>query len=460
MQKPADIVNGFVMSQPTVTRPAQGQLSGSRIRARRLDLGIAQVDLAWSAGISPSYLNLIEHNRRRIGGKLLGDIARVLGVEAASLTEGAERALLDQLRAAAAADAASGVEIGRTEEFAGRFPGWAALVATQARQVAALADRVQALTDRLAHDPQLATALHEVISAVTSIRSTASILVSDDAIDADWQQRFHKNLYADSQRLTASSTALIGYLEAPDTAGGGPLSPQELVERFMADLGGHVAALEADPAVETPAGLAASALTDPAAGHLATQWLTQYAADARALPLAPFSEAARTLGDDPVALARQFGRPLAQVLRRLATLPPDAGLPQTGLAICDGSGALTHLKPVAGFALPRGGAACPLWPLYQALSQPGQPIRRAVTLPGDPARRFLCYAIATPVEDAGFDRPARVAATMLLVPDPPADMALAPVGYSCRICPRDACAARREPSILSDSGAASQLRAI
>ncbi|MCB1843770.1 MAG: hypothetical protein KDI09_12470, partial [Halioglobus sp.] len=30
----------------------------------------------------------------------------------------------------------------------------------------------------------------------------------------------------------------------------------------------------------------------------------------------------------------------------------------------DGSGTLTLRKPVAGFSLPRFGAACPLWPLY------------------------------------------------------------------------------------------------
>ena len=44
---------------------------GTRIRERRVLSGIRQNDLARRAGISPSYLNLIEHNRRRIGGKTL-----------------------------------------------------------------------------------------------------------------------------------------------------------------------------------------------------------------------------------------------------------------------------------------------------------------------------------------------------------------------------------------------------
>ena len=49
----------------------RAQLTGNRIRERRLVMGMKQADLAAAAGISPSYLNLIEHNRRRIGGKLL-----------------------------------------------------------------------------------------------------------------------------------------------------------------------------------------------------------------------------------------------------------------------------------------------------------------------------------------------------------------------------------------------------
>ena len=46
-------------------------LTGSRIRERRVMAGQKQADLAKAIGISASYLNLIEHNRRRIGGKLL-----------------------------------------------------------------------------------------------------------------------------------------------------------------------------------------------------------------------------------------------------------------------------------------------------------------------------------------------------------------------------------------------------
>ncbi|HCE70509.1 MAG TPA: transcriptional regulator, partial [Ruegeria sp.] len=97
---------------------ARDTLTGSRIRERRLMIGLRQADLAREVDISASYLNLIEHNRRRIGGKLLVDIAAALSVEPSMLTEGAEAALLATLREAAADASPTGAEADRIDEFA------------------------------------------------------------------------------------------------------------------------------------------------------------------------------------------------------------------------------------------------------------------------------------------------------------------------------------------------------
>ena len=139
----------------------QGQLTGTRIRERRGRQGLRQTDLAAQVGISASYLNLIEHNKRRIGGKLLVAIAGALGVEPAQLTEGAEAALIATLREARAAHSGAGAEAEQAEELAGRFPGWAEVLARSHRRAASLERTVETLTDRLTHDPHLAAALHE-----------------------------------------------------------------------------------------------------------------------------------------------------------------------------------------------------------------------------------------------------------------------------------------------------------
>jgi predicted transcriptional regulator len=121
---------------------------------------------------------------------------------------------------------------------------------------------------------------------------------------------------------------------------------------------------------------------------------------------------------------------------------------------CDSSGTLTFRKPVARFPLPRFGAACPLWPLYLSLSRPMTPVRAVVEMPGRGEERFLTYAIAQPAGAADFDAPPVFEATMLILPPDRAafpEGAAHPVGTSCRICPRAACSARREPTILAET---------
>lgn len=68
-------------------------LTGTRVRERRQRIGLKQADLARAVGVSPAYLNLIEHNRRRVGADLLVSLANALGVGEAALAEGADSAL-------------------------------------------------------------------------------------------------------------------------------------------------------------------------------------------------------------------------------------------------------------------------------------------------------------------------------------------------------------------------------
>lgn len=438
--------------------------TGSRIRDRRLDRGMKQTDLAAAAGISASYLNLIEHNARRIGGKLLHDIARALAVDPAHLTEGGERGTISALRAAAAdapeLESALAPELPKVEDFASRFPGWASLVTAQAARIGRLEAQVAELSDRLTHDPELASSLHRMITAVTAIRSTSTILVDEPELDRDWTDRFHRNIHDDSLRLAEAGRALVRYLDAPGGTQVASQSPQDAVARYLDALGHHIAPLEtasssledvlADAAERVPG------LATEAAQTVLRDWLARYRADALAMPLGPFGDAARDSGHDPVLIARATGLAPARVMRRLATLPAAAGHPAFGLAVCDAAGALLTVRKMPGFAPPRGGAGCPLWPLYAALSQPGRGIVATVALPGLRETRLRAWAHASSREGTEFDAGPVMESTMLV--RPLEDHRLAPdarpVGTTCRICPRDGCAARREPSVVGMAPAA------
>ncbi|WP_392338765.1 helix-turn-helix domain-containing protein [Loktanella salsilacus] len=419
--------------------------TGSRIRARRLDAKIAQRDLAQSVGISASYLNLIEHDRRRIGGKLLTQLAAALGLDPALLAEGADAGLVGRMRAAASAADAETVEAAQTADLAARYPGWARLIAAQADQIAALQQRAQMLEDRITHDPALATALHGVISAVTSIQSTAAILTGDAKVDADWQARFHRNIFDDATRLAQTSAALIAYFDAPANAAPVSLSPLEEMEQALSQTGFYRPAQERGGT----AGADDPQLSAGAAGLLA-DYDARYHADAVALPLATFLPAAKAASYDPLRVSAQMGRPLAQVMRRLAALPAQDDAPPLGLLICDAAGVVRLLKSVPGAGLSRAGL-CPLWPIFTALGQPGRAVAAQAVLPGTPDVRLNCHAIADVIPHPdGPHMPPLIEATMLLRPDDgPAAAAAVPVGAGCRLCPRTKCPARREPASVS-----------
>jgi len=366
---------------------------------------------AKTVGVSPAYLNLIEHNKRRIGGKLLLDLARQLGVDAPDLSEGAGAALVAGLQ-----EAASSAQMGNLagiDEFASRFPAWASLVLAQQSRICGLDHRVAMLTDRLSYDPQLSEALHELLSSVTAIRSTAAILVGPQAVGPEWQARFQQNLYEDAKRLADGAGVLANYLDVSDDENQVPSLPQEELESWLGARGFHLSALEQGGDIR-----------DAKAGDLLHDYVQQYRRDLQALPLESFG-AAVAGGDDPLQLAEKFGVDMATVLRRIASLPQNmgqnAGEAGVGLLVCDASGTLLLRKPVEGFAMPRFGSGCPLWPLYQALARPGVPLRQRLEHIGRDGPQFLAYAIAQPVGQGGFGCAPVMQATMLIIPQPRRD---------------------------------------
>lgn len=412
------------------------ELTGSRVRERRLALGLRQADLARDCAISASYLNLIEHNRRRPTGELLLRLAARLGVEPGALAEGAASGLGESLRAAAGEPGFEAAELDRLEEFQGRFPGWAGVTAGLHDRVRQLERAVAALNDRIAHDPHLDAALHEVLSAVSSVRSTAGILAETEDIDPDWRRRFHGNLYADSERLARGAESLVTYLagSGADAAAGG-VTPEEELDHWLA-------ARDWDLSRAGEADLAA--LASLAARDHAARLIEQAREDAEGMPEPHFSAALAAAAGDPLLLAQHFGVPVLAAMRRIAARPGAV----EGVVICDGAGALIFRKPTAGFRPPRIGAACALWPLFAALARPAQPIATEIVLAGRRGERFAVQAWGEARHPGGYGGPEVRQAGMLLRPMLPSPASALRVGASCRICPEADCPARREASIL------------
>ena len=429
---------------------ARSELTGTRIRERRLALRMRQADLARAAGISASYLNLIEHNKRRIAGKLLADIATHLDVDYTELMQGADQALLETVTAAGAATGLNEDALTQAEGLIRGFPSWAGLIANQAEQIAALERSVDALNDRLTHDPALAEAMHEVLSTVSAVRSTASILASTPEIDPNWLGRFHTNLDEDSRRLADGAEAMVSYFETQARRGPGFLAPTEVASAFLDSAQHHFQLLETGSETDVEA-LCAEGPEDANARTMVRTALLQYLHDARQLPMQILRDAILDIGVDPLVLAEELSVPLDCLMRRLAALPPDAAeTADIGLLVIDSAGAARYRRPISGFALPLVTAGCPLWPLYQSLARPHYPVQSRLTLPDGAV--FDATAIALPATRPRPGTPDVLHATMLIQRMPakslPVTRPLA-VGVTCRVCARTNCTARREPSLLT-----------
>ncbi len=426
---------------------ARDALTGSRIRERRIMAGQKQAMLAEQIGISASYLNLIEHNRRRIGGKLLLKIAEALAVEPQTLTDGAEAALIATLRDAAEEVGLADPELARADEFAGRFPGWAEVLAGTRQRIATLEQTVEVLTDRLAHDPHLAASMHELLSTAAAIRSTAAILTDNEAMPPAQRNRFHANIDEDSKRLSDSAQTLVSYLDASEGTADATSSSQEEVEAFLSDHGFQFEALESRDATSAQIDRlisTAKSLRTPAAQHIARGVLEQVMRDARPVPLGDLRKTIKEHGTDPATLAHALRQPVARILRRLAALR-ELG---AGLVVCDRSGTVLFRKSVEGFTVPRHGSCCPLWPLFAVIGQPGMVISERIAQQGRGQPPFQAFATSEAEPVQGYNAPPLVRSVMLLVPAAEGSGSARQVGATCRVCPQQGCAARREPSIV------------
>jgi transcriptional regulator with XRE-family HTH domain len=435
-------------------------LAGTRIRQRRKNLGLTQTALAKETGISTSYLNLIEHNKRRIAGRTLNAIARSLEIDVGELEEGAQNPLFEKLQWAASRVPASKVELDQMAEFVGRFPGWAQLLAGLATGLELNQGVLNRLSDRLAYDPFLSDSMHAMLSNVTAIRSTASILAQRGDVPAELQQRFHKNLHSESLRLSDTAQALVDYFDDANQAADDSDTDKLGLAGFLSAHGHYLAEIEVAPDGEEPIEIVEKMaggqnyFSHKSGREKVRDFLGTYRQDARAMPMDAFLKVCREIGFSPIGLSHRLDQSLQSVFRRLSSLPQRDGIPGFGYISCDTSGSILHRKEIPGLSLPKYGGGCPIWPLYQSLTAGGQPLVQIIETPA--RERFWASAVSYGIGKFAYGRPQTRHAAMVFLPEnlaptyrlpvPQAPVTL--VGPTCRLCANPDCDARRGPSML------------
>lgn len=410
---------------------------GKILREKRLALGISQADLARRLDVSAAYLNLIEHDRRRIGAALKGAIYRELGLDVDTMGRGGPDGVVDQMLLAAS-------QIGKTaspplaQELAVRYPQWADVIRAQFQHTQQLEEQVARLQDRIGHDMRLEDALHEVLSKVTSIRSMAAILGGSEEVSREWLQRFHRNIDEDGRQLAASAQALAEYLTEVEHAD--PDLQFKDAAWFWRKMRYYVPHIE-EPQIDIPAVLDDAQIQDRDARFEIERVLHILHGDAQALPQRAFMDRYVHSPQDILDLVAAYRVSPAIVLRRVALHPSQA---HSGLVMLDNKGEPIFVKPLNNFDLQLSqDHLCARWPIYDAgLAETGFN-EVNFSLHGAPLGRYIAQCAAQRYYSEGRAAHMRV---MRVLQRREEDPAARDIGLRCRLCFKAACADRAVPA--------------
>ena len=219
---------------------------GLRISSRRRVLGISQAALARQAGISASYLNLIERNRRQVGGALLLRLAHELKVDISELSGEAEHRLIADVDEALADPVLQSAEFGElaARELVAQQPAAALAIARLHRAYLGAQANAEDYANRLRSDPLLAELLHRVLSGITAVRSSAEILEDVADLDEEERRRFLASITRETRGLTDVARGLIGQFEQ-EAKGRRTLSPMRELDDLIFERDNYFPALEA-----------------------------------------------------------------------------------------------------------------------------------------------------------------------------------------------------------------------
>lgn len=203
--------------------------------------------------------------------------------------------------------------------------------------------------------------------------------------------------------------------------------------------------------------VSAAAIPAPGADRLLAVGLANYAAGALMMPYRQFRTSARTLRHDIDRLARAFGVSFEQACHRLSTLqrPGMRGIP---LFFCrvDMAGNITKRHSATRLQFARFGGACPLWIVHEAVGVPDRILTQLGETPD--GVRYVSMAKGLVKPSGTYSRPPRRYAVALGCEVEHAanfiyadgmqlhdEAAAAPIGITCRLCPRQGCDQRAFP---------------
>lgn len=452
---------------------------GPRISSLRRQVGLTQKALADRLGISPSYLNLLEHDRRPISAALLLAVSRSLDVDLRTLADDSDGQLLADLAEVFADPVFEGHPLSEemVRELVTASPTAARAVVRLHQAYTSVRTTAETLESRLLDDT-------EVTLASVQRARLASERVSDfmhrhsnhfpeleAAAEREWRDgRFSaSNLFGSLvQRLKRTHGVAVR------------MKPIRQMGAVVRRFDGEQAELRLSEALPPPsrsfqiavqlALLSHSELLDGIIGsgsELDTDEtrktcriaLANYFAGAILMPYQPFRDAAEAERYDIELLENRFCVGWEQACHRLTTLRRSGaeGVPFYCLRM-DRAGNISKRFNAAGVHFPRFSGLCALWNVHGAFAQPGRVLVQLGRFPD--GSTVLAVARTVHSYATGFHAPdvlysvgvgCHVSEARRVVYADGLDLenedAADPIGMTCRTCERATCKARAFPAI-------------
>ncbi|WP_060177487.1 short-chain fatty acyl-CoA regulator family protein [Streptomyces sp. IMTB 1903] len=440
--------------------------AGARLRRLREERRMSQAELARVLGISPSYLNQMEHESRPLTVPVLLRLTEAFGVDPGFFSERDTGRLVADLREALAGEVAEArVSPSDLAELARRMPAVASVLLELGRRSQLLAERLAETADgRDGADGGAPRSPHEEIREFFYRRQNylhdTDLAAEDLAREIGIRRGDVLRVLADrlagrhGVRLAAGSDRLHRFdAKARVLHLSGRLRPGQQAFRMATQL----ALLEYGAELDR---LAAEDFPQDSPAHgLARIGIANYFAAALILPYGTFHTTAEEFRYDIERLADHFGLGYETVCHRLSTLqrPRLRGVPFSFVRV-DRAGNMSKRQSATGFHFSRAGGTCPLWNVYEAFVAPGRVHVQVAAMPD--GQRYLWTARAVTRHRGGWGEPGKTFSIGLgceirhasrLVYSDGLDLgnasAATPIGMGCRLCERLDCPQRAVPPL-------------
>ncbi len=455
---------------------ADGPRFGAKVRGLRRRENLSQVQLAEKLGVSPSYLNLIENNRRPLPANLLIKLSQLFGIDVHAFATDEDARLVADLTEAFADPLFEEQDLTSVDvrEMAAASPVAARAVLSLYQAYQSARTSADHLSSRLSDGDELVEVprshlpseevsdfLQRQLNHFPELESAAEELATKAKLTAD---DLYPGLVRYMEKQLGIQVQIARWGTEPGVLRRFDPERKVLVLSELLPTRSRTFQLAAQIGLiayhELMKRLVSSAtLTMDESRALAKVSLANYFAGAVMMPYARFLEAAKSERYDIDVLGRRFKVGFEQICHRLTTLrrPGQEGVPFHMIRI-DVAGNISKRFSASGIRIARFAGACPRWNIFSAFLTPGM-IRIQISRMPD-GIQYFCIARSIQKDAGGFHAQHPVQAIGLgcqiqhareLVYSDGIDLdnpdTSVPCGVTCRLCERTDCEQRALPSI-------------